>query len=336
MIAVSQSPALRAAQALGDPGPGARARRGRARSTSAATRGRCSTPSSWPARSPRPAAPAGAGGGRRPPGQPRGARLRHALGRRGGGLPGRRPRAASPASGPRRAPGREVYDVWRLGTEPEAALPARGALRRLRDDDRARRWRASSGATERPTATTRRSARASPTPRPCAALGRPGSSAEQLEGTSFVGEIGNLGAASVGRGAGARARPRRSRASTCWRSATAAGRRSPRTSRSPADRRRVGRGGPARRARRSTCRTYYRWTRGRRPNPTKEATMRVGVLGIGKTPHKIQHGKSLRDLVVESGRAGPGRRGGGAARTSRPSTSATSARSASTTRTRPG
>ena len=30
--------------------------------------------------------------------------------------------------------------------------------------------------------------------------------------------------------------------------------------------------------------------------------MRVGVLGIGKTPHKIQHGKSLRDLVVESGR----------------------------------
>ena len=31
--------------------------------------------------------------------------------------------------------------------------------------------------------------------------------------------------------------------------------------------------------------------------------MRVGVLGIGKTPHKIQHNKSLRDLAVESGRA---------------------------------
>jgi acetyl-CoA C-acetyltransferase len=30
--------------------------------------------------------------------------------------------------------------------------------------------------------------------------------------------------------------------------------------------------------------------------------MRVGVLGIGKTPHKIQHEKSLRDLIVESGR----------------------------------
>lgn len=29
--------------------------------------------------------------------------------------------------------------------------------------------------------------------------------------------------------------------------------------------------------------------------------MRVGVLGIGKTPHKIQHTKSLRDLAVEAG-----------------------------------
>ncbi|MEW6583549.1 MAG: thiolase domain-containing protein [Actinomycetota bacterium] len=30
--------------------------------------------------------------------------------------------------------------------------------------------------------------------------------------------------------------------------------------------------------------------------------MRVGVLGIGKTPHKIQHDKSLRDLMVDAGR----------------------------------
>jgi acetyl-CoA C-acetyltransferase len=30
--------------------------------------------------------------------------------------------------------------------------------------------------------------------------------------------------------------------------------------------------------------------------------MRVGVLGIGKTPHKIQHDKSLRDLIVDAGR----------------------------------
>ena len=29
--------------------------------------------------------------------------------------------------------------------------------------------------------------------------------------------------------------------------------------------------------------------------------MRVGVLGIGKTPHKIQHHKSLRDLIVDAG-----------------------------------
>ena len=29
--------------------------------------------------------------------------------------------------------------------------------------------------------------------------------------------------------------------------------------------------------------------------------MRVGVLGVGKTPHKIQHNKSLRDLAVEAG-----------------------------------
>jgi len=31
-------------------------------------------------------------------------------------------------------------------------------------------------------------------------------------------------------------------------------------------------------------------------------SMRVGVLGIGKTPHKIQHEKSLKDLGVEAGR----------------------------------
>jgi acetyl-CoA C-acetyltransferase len=31
--------------------------------------------------------------------------------------------------------------------------------------------------------------------------------------------------------------------------------------------------------------------------------MRVGVMGIGKTPHKIQHNKSLRDLIVEAGSA---------------------------------
>src|SRR5262249_17757530 len=41
------------------------------------------------------------------------------------------------------------------------------------------------------------------------------------------------------------------------------------------------------------------------PSPTsaRGGPMRVGVLGIGKTPHKIQHHKSLRDLIVEAGRA---------------------------------
>ena len=62
---------------------------------------------------------AGPGRGERPPRQLRGARLRHPLGRRGGGVPRGR-RAASRALGPRPGAGREVYDVWRLGTEPEA------------------------------------------------------------------------------------------------------------------------------------------------------------------------------------------------------------------------
>src|ERR1700687_1593236 len=39
-----------------------------------------------------------------------------------------------------------------------------------------------------------------------------------------------------------------------------------------------------------------------KPNRTRRIFMRVGVLGIGKTPHKIQHAKSLRDLIVEAGR----------------------------------
>ena len=63
--------------------------------------------------------------------------------------------------------------------------------------------------------------------------------------------------------------------------------------------------------------------------------MRIGVLGIGKTPHKIQHEKSLRDLAVESGRAALAD-AGVSPPTSRPCMSATPGRSASTTRTRPG
>lgn len=93
--------------------------------------------------------------------------------------------------------GREVYDVWVLGTEPEARYrlevlfdayasttrEAMAALERL---------------TERPTSAYRAVAASQPHPQTLRGLGRAGVGAEQLEGTSFVGEIGNLGAASVG------------------------------------------------------------------------------------------------------------------------------------------
>ncbi len=99
--------------------------------------------------------------------------------------------------GPQARAAREVYDVWRLGTEPEAryrlevlfdaygqtAAEALGALER---------------ATERPTGTYAAVCASQPHPQTLRALGRAGVGAEQLEGTSFVGDIGNLGAASVG------------------------------------------------------------------------------------------------------------------------------------------
>jgi 3-hydroxy-3-methylglutaryl CoA synthase len=92
---------------------------------------------------------------------------------------------------------REVYDVWRLGTESEAryrlevlfdayaqtATEALDALARI---------------TERPTGAYAAVCASQPHPQTLRALGRAGVSAEQLEATSFVGEIGNLGAASVG------------------------------------------------------------------------------------------------------------------------------------------
>jgi len=92
---------------------------------------------------------------------------------------------------------REVYDVWRLGTEPEPryrlevlfdayATTAREALAGLER------------ATERPTSAYAAVCASQPHPQTLRGLGRAGVSPEQLEGTSFVGEIGNLGAASVG------------------------------------------------------------------------------------------------------------------------------------------
>jgi hydroxymethylglutaryl-CoA synthase len=99
--------------------------------------------------------------------------------------------------GVRARAGHEVFDVWRLGVEPEpryrlevlfdaygrAGAEALAELERL---------------TERPTGSYAAVCPSQPHPQAMRALGRAGVTAEQLEGTSFVGEIGNLGAASVG------------------------------------------------------------------------------------------------------------------------------------------
>lgn len=92
---------------------------------------------------------------------------------------------------------REVYDVWRLGTEPEA----RYRLEVLFDAYGATTKEALAGLerlTERPTSGYATVAASQPHPATLKGLGKSGVSAEQLEHTSFVGEIGNLGAASVG------------------------------------------------------------------------------------------------------------------------------------------
>ena len=99
--------------------------------------------------------------------------------------------------GPLARDGREVYDIWRLGTEPEPryrlevlfdayAQAARGAFAKLER------------ITERPTAKYAAVCASQPHPQTLRALGRCGVTEAQLAGTSFVGQIGNLGAASVG------------------------------------------------------------------------------------------------------------------------------------------
>jgi 3-hydroxy-3-methylglutaryl CoA synthase len=90
-----------------------------------------------------------------------------------------------------------VYDVWRLGTEPEAryrlevlfdayGVTAGQALGALESE---------SG---RATGDYAAVAASQPHPQTLRALGRAGVSQEQLASTSFVGEIGNIGAASAG------------------------------------------------------------------------------------------------------------------------------------------
>ena len=98
--------------------------------------------------------------------------------------------------GPQARAAAEVYDVWRLGTEREPryrlevlfdafAGAAKGALAGLQ------------AATGRETGAYASVCASQPHPQALRALGRMGVSGEQLEATSFVGEIGNLGAASV-------------------------------------------------------------------------------------------------------------------------------------------
>jgi 3-hydroxy-3-methylglutaryl CoA synthase len=99
--------------------------------------------------------------------------------------------------GPSARASSEVYDVWRLGTEPEPryrlevlfdayAAAAKGALAGLEK------------LTERPVSAYASVAASQPHPQTLRGLGKLGVTAEQLAATSFVGEIGNLGAASVG------------------------------------------------------------------------------------------------------------------------------------------
>lgn len=91
----------------------------------------------------------------------------------------------------------EVYDVWLLGRETEA----RYRLEVLFDAYQAAAKGALAGlerVTERPAAGYAAVAASQPHPQTLRGLGRLGVGAEQLANTSFVGEIGNLGAASVG------------------------------------------------------------------------------------------------------------------------------------------
>jgi hydroxymethylglutaryl-CoA synthase len=99
--------------------------------------------------------------------------------------------------GPSARASREVYDVWRLGTEAEP----RYRLEVLFDaygSTAAQALATLEAATERPVSAYAAVCASQPHPQTLRALGRAGVGAEQLEGTSFVGEIGNLGAASVG------------------------------------------------------------------------------------------------------------------------------------------
>lgn len=98
--------------------------------------------------------------------------------------------------GPQTRVTNEVYDVWTLGREPEpryrlevladAYAKATAAIKALET------------ATETPTASYGAVCASQPHPQTLRALGKAGVTDEQLSATSFVGEIGNVGCASVG------------------------------------------------------------------------------------------------------------------------------------------
>ena len=92
---------------------------------------------------------------------------------------------------------REVYDVWRLGTEPEARFRLEVLFDAYGQTTREALGRLAS-ATERATSDYAAVAASQPHPQTLRGLGKAGVAPGQLEHTSFVGEIGNLGAASVG------------------------------------------------------------------------------------------------------------------------------------------
>ncbi len=99
--------------------------------------------------------------------------------------------------GPVARASREVYDVWRLGTEPEP----RYRLEVLFQTYGAVTGEALSSLaeqTERPTGDYAAVCASQPHPQTLRGLGKAGVGSGQLEHTSFVGEIGTLGAASVG------------------------------------------------------------------------------------------------------------------------------------------
>jgi 3-hydroxy-3-methylglutaryl CoA synthase len=99
--------------------------------------------------------------------------------------------------GPVARAGNEVYDVWRLGTEGEA----RFRLEVLFDAYGKAAKAAFAGlerATERPASGYAAVCASQPHPQTLRALGRLGVTEKQMAGTSFVGNIGNLGAASLG------------------------------------------------------------------------------------------------------------------------------------------